>query len=177
MAERNLIVVVGQEGSGKSTLVRALLPHTKPGAQIDAEDLAQINPFIFDDPFKLLLWKNVVALTQNYWAAGITTVIAGSFINDFQDYSRFRTHLLSSANIYLVHLCAAKLVRDQRRIDRPKSSTKEWRDWLDEHYPEDNSLGSADADYRYIRVENDKLSLDETVNQVTAAIPGVYLHH
>lgn len=76
--------------------------------------------------------------------------------------------------MYLVHLCAAKPVRDQRRIDRSKPSTKEWRDWLDERYPEDASLWSTDADYRYIRVENDHLSLDETISQVTAAIPEIY---
>lgn len=176
MTDRNLIVIVGQEGVGKSTLVRALLPHTKPGAQIDAEDLAQVNPFNFDEHFKQLLWKNVAALTQNYWEAGLPHVIVGSFLNDYQDYLGFRTHLPLKANIYLVHLCASKPVRDQRRIERPKPSTKEWRDWLDEHYPEDASLQSANAKYRYIRVANDMLSVDETVSYVVAAVPEVYAH-
>lgn len=174
MDERNLIVIVGQEGVGKSTLVRALLPHTVSGAQIDAEDIGQLNPFVFDNAFKQLLWKNVSALTQNYWRAGINTVLAGSFLNDFQDYLGFRSYLPSEAQIFMVHLCAGKSTRDQRRIDRLKSSTQEWRDWIDEHYPEDASLSSADADYRYIRIENDGSSLDKTIAQVIAAIPEVY---
>ena len=38
MAEsKNLIIVVGQEGAGKSAIVRALLPETPTSAQIDAE--------------------------------------------------------------------------------------------------------------------------------------------
>lgn len=31
-----LVIVTGQEGAGKSTIVRELLPHTPRGAQIDA---------------------------------------------------------------------------------------------------------------------------------------------
>lgn len=174
MKKNALIVVVGQEGSGKSTLVRALLTQTAPGAQIDAEDIGQINPFNFDNHFKQLLWKNVAMLAQNYWSAGISTVIAGSFANDYQDYLGFRTYLKSEADIYLVHLCAVKTVRDQRRIERAKPSTREWRDWLDEHYPEDISLQSVNADYHYIRIENSHLSVEETVSQITTSIPDVY---
>ena len=174
MMKNKLVIVVGQEGAGKSAVVRALLPRTDPGAQIDAEDLGQINPFSFDDHFKQLLWKNVAMLTRNYWSAGISTVIAGSFINDYKDYKGFRTHLTEKVDIYLIHLCTSKPTRDKRRIDRSKPSTQEWRDWLDEHHPEDISLRMADADYRYIRVENSELSLDETVDQIVASIPNVY---
>jgi predicted ABC-type ATPase len=38
---RRLVIVSGEEGSGKSTVVRALLPHTPRGARIDAEDVGK----------------------------------------------------------------------------------------------------------------------------------------
>jgi len=36
--------VTGEEGAGKSTIIRALLPHTLHGARIDAEDIGQTIP-------------------------------------------------------------------------------------------------------------------------------------
>jgi guanylate kinase len=38
--DRRLVIVSGEEGAGKSTIVRALLPHTPSGARIDAEDVS-----------------------------------------------------------------------------------------------------------------------------------------
>ncbi|HCG02046.1 MAG TPA: hypothetical protein DEV93_16070 [Chloroflexi bacterium] len=51
--ERRLLIIVGQEGTGKSTLTRALVPHVQPGAAIDAEDVGQVNPWQWNDAFKL----------------------------------------------------------------------------------------------------------------------------
>lgn len=174
MRKKHLIIIVGQEGVGKSTLVRALLPKTNPGAQIDAEDIGQVNPFKFDSHFKHLLWKNVSTLIKNYWSAGLTTVIAGSFLNNYEDYREFRAYLPEEVSIYLVHLCASKSVRDERRIGRSKPSTKEWRDWVDKNYPEDNSLQSVTADYHYIRIDNSDLSINEAICLIMEAIPEIY---
>lgn len=174
MGRNHLIIVVGQEGAGKSTLVRALLPRTNPGAQIDAEDIGQINPFQFDSHFKQLLWKNVSTLIKNYWSAGLNNVIAGSFLNDYDDYRRFRHYLPEEISIYLVHLCVSKPVRDKRRIERHKPSSKEWRDRIDEAFPEDASFQTVQADYRYIRIDNSELSIYEAIILIMEAIPEVY---
>jgi hypothetical protein len=56
---RWLIIVSGEEGAGKSTIVRALLPYTPQGARIDAEDIGQTNPCPMDDTFFDLLRRNV----------------------------------------------------------------------------------------------------------------------
>ena len=76
--ENRLVVVTGEEGAGKSTIVRALLPHTPHGARIDAEDIGQTNPCPMDDRFFDLLRHNVAGLVENFWAAGYATVIAGT---------------------------------------------------------------------------------------------------
>ncbi len=77
----NVILIAGQEGAGKSTLVRALLPLTCAGAQIDAEDVGQVNPCLMDTALLQLLRRNAAQLVLNFWAAGYRNVIAGSIAN------------------------------------------------------------------------------------------------
>jgi hypothetical protein len=173
-ATRRLVIIAGQEGVGKSTVVRALLPRTAHGAQIDAEDVGQVNPWHWDDAFKCLLWNNVAALARNFWDAGYTTVIAGSFINDYPDYAQFRTRVAPDVMIDLVHLCASKATRDRRRIERPKPSSKEWRDELDRHVPEDVTLGDTNSDYRYCRIDTSGLTLADTLERIQRALPDVF---
>jgi hypothetical protein len=165
---------VGQEGTGKSTIVRALLHRTPRAAQIDAEDVGQVNPFEMNEAFIELLWKNVLALIVNFWEAGYSNVIAGSFLSTYEEYRRFRQQLPKDVDIYLVHLCTSKPVRDQRRIERAKPTSKYWRDRIDLLYPEDTTLQNAQDDYRYIRVDNDHLSIDDTVAVIKGAIPEIY---
>ena len=170
----NLILVEGQEGVGKSTILRALLPHTPHAARIDGEDLAHLNPCKMGADFMQLLWQNMAALIKNFWAAGYSTVVAGSSIDSHSDYVQFRQELPSDMNLYLVHLCASKAVRDQRRIERVKASTKEWRDWIDNAYPEDTTFEENRQDYRYVQVRSDGLSIDDTLAVIREAIPEVY---
>lgn len=66
-------------------------------------------------------------------------------------------------------------MRDQRRIDRAKPSTKEWRDRVDASYPSgDTSLSDNARDYRYIAVHNDTQQLAETLAGIMQAIPEIY---
>ena len=176
-AQRRLIIVTGGEGAGKSTVMSALLPQTAGAAKIDAEDIGQVNPFIFDQPFLELLWNNTTALVTNFWAAGYSTVITGSFLDGdtHASFRQFRARLPRNVVIYLVHLQASKPVRDQRRIDRAKPSTAEWRDRVDASYPDDEtSLRAGDRGYRYIPIVNSDQNLHETIAAIKAAIPEIY---
>ena len=170
----NLIIIVGQEGAGKSTIVRALLPHTPSAARIDGEDLGQLNPCNMDADFMALLWQNMVALIMNFWNAGYPNVVAGSFFDNRQEYVQFRQELPADVCVYMVHLCASKAVRDQRRIDRAKPSTEASRDWVDSICPEDTTLRDDQQGYRYFRIRNDELSVEETIEAIRNAIPEVY---
>jgi GTPase SAR1 family protein len=171
---RRLIIITGQEGVGKTTIVRALLLHVRPGAALDAEEVGQVNPWQFDEAFKTLLWDNVAATVRNFWQAGYTTVVAGSFINDSADFEQFRARLDGDIDIYVVQLCAAKEVRDKRRIERLKDSSSEWRDQLDRSNPEDTTLRGATREYRYVRIDNSSLSIADTVDQIVRAVPEVF---
>jgi hypothetical protein len=172
--EYRLVIIVGQEGVGRTTIVRALLPYLQHGAVIDAEDLGQVNPWTWDDTFKNLLWNNVASLVHNFWQGGYTTVVAGSFINDHADYLQFRSRLDRDVHVSVIHLCASKAARDQRRTARSKPTSKQWRDDLDRRFPEDTTLGTASADYAYIRVGTSALSIAETVAHITRALPELF---
>jgi hypothetical protein len=171
---RRLVIICGEEGAGKSTIVRALLPSTPYGARIDAEDIGQTNPCTMDDTFFGLLRRNVAGLVENFWAAGYVNVIAGSFLRCYSDYVSFRQLLPPSSAVFLVDLLVHKEVRDQRRITRAKQTTQEWRDMVDQ-IPEDRTLRqAADADYRYIGIDTTDLDVAATVQRIEDAIPEVY---
>lgn len=176
--QRSLILVTGGEGAGKTTVMSALLPHTPGGAKIDAEDVGQVNPFIFGQPFLQLLWSNVTDVITNFWAAGYSTVITGSFLDGdtYTSFRQFRTRVPEDVSIYVIHLLASKPIRDQRRIDRAKPSTAEWRDRIDASYPTNDTTlrDNAGSNYRYLSIDNNDQQPAETVATIKAAIPGIY---
>ncbi len=172
------IILCGQEGTGKSTLAKMMVPMLKSGAAFDAENILQVNPFEFNDAFKALAIKNSVALIHNFFDAGFETVVAGSFINDRHGYDAFRALLKGTPKIYILMLGASKAVRDERRISRAKPTTKEWRDELDKKYPPDTTLRDLESsgDYKYVEIDNSGLNTLETFDRIRAAVPEVFTH-
>lgn len=172
--QRRLIIVSGEEGAGKSTIVRALLPFTPSGARLDAEDIGQTNPCPMDDQFFGLLHRNVAGLVENFWGAGYVNVIAGSFLRCYRDYVTFRQLLSHPAQVFLVDLRVERKERDRRRTTRAKQTTQEWHDMVDQ-IPEDQTIrDAADADYTYIGIDTTRLDVATTADRVRSAIPQVY---
>ena len=171
---KNLIVVAGQQGVGKSTTVKALFEETRNAARVDCTGVCDVNPWKYDAAFLKLLAKNVVALIRNFWDAGYQNIVVESPFDFYEEYVAFRRSLPVNITVYMVHLCASKEVRDVRRINRPEPSTKENRDSVDSHCPEDEKLQLADGDYRYIRVQNEDLTVEDTVEIVRKSIPEIY---
>ncbi|WP_377550056.1 hypothetical protein [Micromonospora zhanjiangensis] len=166
--------MTGQEGAGKSTILRALLPRTPEGARIDAEDIGQTNPCPMDDRFFDLLRRNVAGLVERFWAAGYVNVVAGSFLRHHSDYLAFRRLLPRPAAVFMVELLVDKHVRDRRRVTRAKRTTQRWRDMVD-LIPEDRTIREAtDADYRYVGVDTTGLDVAATVQQIMDAVPEIY---
>lgn len=172
MTDSNLIIIEGQEGAGKSTTVRALVKVIPGSAQIDAEDVGEVNPWQMDDAYLRLLWKNVADLTRNFWSAGYRNVIAGSFLSNVDHYRAFRDMLNMPTNVYVIQLCATKPTRDVRRINRGKETSEEWRDMVDHVDPEDTTFATADDDFRHLRIDNDGLAVAETVDIIRRWLPS-----
>jgi len=173
VTDSNLIIIEGQEGAGKSTTIRALVKAIPESAQIDAEDVGEVNPWRMNDAYLRMLRKNVADLTRNFWSAGYRNVIAGSFLSNVDHYRAFRDVLNMPANVYVVQLCASKAARDVRRINRGKETSEEWRDMVDRVDPEDTTFVSADADFRYLRIDNEALTVAETVGVVLHWLPDI----
>jgi energy-coupling factor transporter ATP-binding protein EcfA2 len=172
--ETRLILINGEEGAGKSTIIRALLPHTPRGARIDGEDVGQVNPCLMDEDLFGLIRQNVALLVESFWRAGYVNVVAGSFLRGYADYLAFRRLLAPPSAVFVVDLLVAREVRNHRRLTRAKQTTQEWRDRVD-LVPEDVTIRQAlDADYRYLGIDATDLDVTETVRRITAAIPEIY---
>ncbi len=175
MEPRRLLIVAGQEGSGKSTIVRALLAHTARGAQIDAEDVGQVNPWSYDDAFRALHLRNVAALAVNFWQAGYPTVLAASIVSNVDDLRALLALLPRPVDVHVLQLVADKATRNQRRIARAKPTNSRDRDAVDEADPEDHSLrDDAGADLSFTRVDNSRLDVEQTVAAIIRALPEVF---
>ena len=174
MSGNRLILIDGQEGAGKSTTVRALAPQIPWSARIDAEDLSYVNPWSLDEPALNLLWRNVADLATNYWVAGFRNFVGASFVSNLDQYNQFCAYLDAEVDAYVIQLCASKAVRDRRRIERPKSSTKEWRDHVDQVDPEDFTIAAGDGQYRFLRIDNDDLTVDDTIRIIRNWAPELF---
>ena len=163
---RNLITIFGQEGVGKTTTISKLVDHIPHSAQIDAESLGHVNPWVYDQKFLQLLWKNVIDLTLNFWDFGYNTVITGSFFDYYSQYRDFRKLLPQDINVTVIHLCASKTVRDQRRAQRSKPYNKKESNWIDENYPEDRDFSEHTDELRYVRIDTSELALDTTISLI-----------
>jgi len=164
--DKNLIIIFGQEGVGKSTIISRLFQYIPHSAQVDAESVGQVNPWAQDEKFLQLLWKNITDLAHNFWDFGYTTVITGSFFDYYAEYQEFRSLLPQEINITVIHLCASKTVRDYRRKERLKAYNKEESDWVDENYPEDRQFSEHADQLDYLKIDTSNLSLDATISLI-----------
>jgi GTPase SAR1 family protein len=163
---RNLIIIFGQEGAGKTTIISRLIKYIPHSAQIDAENVGQVNPWVYNNEFLRLLGKNVLDLTHNFWDFGYNTVVTGSFFDHYSQYLEFRNLLPQDTHITLIHLFASKTVRDHRREKRAKSYNKKESDWVDENYPDDPEFSRHAGEHTYISIDTSDLSIDATISLI-----------
>ena len=173
---KKLLIVCGQEGSGKSTFAKKIVPHLENGAAFDAENLAQVHPFEFDESFQNLVIDNSLGLIHNFYEYGYERVVGGSFLNDRKWFDIFRSKLKYDPEISILMLGASKGERDMRRAARERKSTKEMMDWMDEKYPPYTDLKDSQASggYEYIEIDNSDIAVEESIARLKELIPGFF---
>lgn len=161
--EKTLIIIFGQEGVGKTTIISTLPEYIPNSAGVDGEDLINVNPWTWNEKNIKLLWKNVIDTTRNFWDFGYNPVISGSFFNYYSEFKEFKKQIPEGTNIGVIQLCAAKEIRDQRRRKRPKGYQKEMSDWVDKNYPEDQEFREQNNEIFYLRMDTSEQGVEETI--------------
>lgn len=174
---KKLLIVCGDEGAGKSTFAKKIVPFLKNGASFDAENILQVNPFEFNKKFIKLAIANSVDLIHNFFEAGYEQVVAGSFISTREEFDVFNSQLAGDPEIYILQLTAEKFVRDDRRLKREKPTDQKQMDWMDINWPTSNSLAetAGDGSYSFFRLDNSELPIDQAIQKVKEGLSGFFL--
>ncbi|MDD4989307.1 MAG: hypothetical protein PHV42_02675 [Candidatus Pacebacteria bacterium] len=172
---KSLLIICGREGAGKSTLAKAIVPYLKNGASFDAENILQVNPFLFDENFQSLALENSLDLIHNFFEAEYENVVAGSFLIDQNHFDAFKAKLKYESKIYILMLTVDKGIRDERRLNRDKKTTKEWMDLVDSKFYLETSLrDNADESYTYFEIDNSKMDVADTIELLKKQIPQFF---
>ena len=177
---KKFLIVCGQEGAGKTTFASTINSHADKCAALDAEEVGQVNPWVFDDAFVRLLFDNVLDVVHNFFEHDYEKVVAGSFINTREDFDNFRKELKYDPEIYILILRASKEVRDKRRLARKNKPTdQEMMDWVDENYSFEKTLQTLidtphEGVYQLIEVDNSNVTNEQAIEEVKKKIPDFF---
>ncbi|MEK7093656.1 MAG: hypothetical protein AAB927_04195 [Patescibacteria group bacterium] len=173
---QKLLIVCGQEGVGKSTLIKSLVKHLHHGAVIDTEDLLQVNPWKRDDEFESLAFDNAASMVNNFFKYNYEQVVAGSVVRNRRELDLLKTKLASQPETYILNLVVSQDILDRRRKQREREPfTEEFIDWLKTSAPQDSTLREAnDGSYAYIEINNGELSVEETIKRLKDGIPRFF---
>jgi hypothetical protein len=127
-----------------------------------------------NDAFMHFLWANVRSFIVHSWAAGFETVVVGSFFSTRAELMQFLSTLPDTPDdIIVILLRADRQQRDERRLNRAKPTSAEWRDIADKHHPEDTTLEDAQGAYTFLKIDSSEQTLEETLSQITTLLPSV----
>ncbi len=161
------ILIVGQPGTGKTTLGRALSSSTPDSAYIDTDALISVNPF---NPLELdeLIFENIRALSDNFIKAEYQTIIISGGIRDQETFDRLASQLPAGAEIVLILLKAEERVRRERKEARARdvADSGEHFDFLNKLYPAIEHLNINDNHHAtIISIETSSKSPQEVFNE------------
>lgn len=162
--KRKVWIVSGPAGVGKSTTARQLAQGMKKSAYVLGDDISHMTVSGRERPWESerandLVWKNIVALTENFLEAGYDVVV--DWVAFWHDVKRYTAHWIEQAiEVRYVILWAGQDVHVRR----------------DQHRPSDVQMGervlilrneflSSGAPDRYY-LDNTESELSETIQQL-----------
>lgn len=173
---QKLLIVCGQEGVGKSTLLKSLVKQLRHGAVVDVEDLLQVNPWKQNKEFENLALDNAAAIVNNFFKYSYPQVAVGSAVRNRKELDLFKTKLVLQPETYILNLVVFQDILDKRRKQREQEPyTEKFLEWLKTSPQQDSTLKeSNDSSYTYVEIDNEKLSVEETIMQLKKTIPKFF---
>lgn len=173
---KKLLIICGAEGTGKSTISKAIVKHLSNGVAFDAENILQVSPFEFNDGFQNLAVESAALLIDNYFKHGYTLVVAASFLNDKKWLDAFKAKLSTDCDIGILMINTSQKERDERRLARARPTTREEMAYVDTFHPIGLSLrdSAKDGGYKYAELDNSGLSVESTIENAKKLFPDFF---
>ena len=149
-----LILINGQQATGKSSTAALLGSQLENSAVIDTDSLIVVNPWDFDSLIGTLAVKNVISLFENFKNAGYENIIISGLTRNQESLDNFLKELKFSGGIIFVWLRASKQERGDRMKNRNRdaSDKPEWFDFGDNKIPD---IDLIKVPGKYIDIQTD----------------------
>ena len=160
--KKKVWIVSGPAGVGKSTTARRLAQALEKSAYVSGDGISHMTVSGRERPWESeqandLVWRNIVALTENFVAAGYDVVV--DWVAFWQDVKRYTAHWIEQGiEVRYVILWAEQDVHVQRDQHRPSDAQMGERILILR-----NEFRSSGAPERYY--------LDNTVGELNRTIP------
>lgn len=121
-----VVIISGPAGVGKSTTARRLAQGMEKSAYVSGDDISHMAVSGRERPWESerangLVWKNIVAVTENFLEAGYDVVV--DWVAFWQDVKRYTAHWIEQGiEVRYVILWAEQDVHVQRDLNRPTDS-------------------------------------------------------
>ena len=169
---KNLILICGSNGIGKSTACMALTKKLSHSAYIDSEWCRSMNPFSFSEEQIKIVISNISTMMINYFRCSTVENVIFSYgfhgvrktiFDDILNVLSYKNIQLKFCPIILqcdLEENTRRMKNDNRDDDRIKTAIEKTRSIYD--------------DYVYPRIDVTPLSIDETGDAILEVLRGHY---
>lgn len=161
-----LILINGQEGSGKTSVGKLLLHKLKNSAFIDVDSLVTTNPWKFGSETDNLAIQNSIGLINNFSEAGFSNIIVSGLTRNQQLLDSFLLQLNRKVEILFIWLRANEDVRMLRKKDRGRDGADqaEHFNFVDTLYPDIDCIDVKNG--KTIFVDTSGKNIEKIVDQI-----------
>jgi len=159
-----LILINGQQATGKSSTARLLGRKIISSAVVDVDTIMMTNPWDYKESAKLSI-KNFISLTENFRNEGFENIIVSGLTMSQDRIDMFLEALKMSAEIIFVWLRASKETRQKRMLtrDRDDADKPEYFEFNDKNIPD---LQSVNVPGKFLAIDTDDKTIQDVVDEI-----------